>query len=214
MGALFLAICNNPNTSQSEKAIPTDTIISTLFQQDTTSSCSKPKVRVKKKVKEKTKTDTIKEELKTIQIFDIEMARIDPPVETPDTTIPKEETYPIILGMIDINPKVIDGDTIYSGFIEVMPEFIGGIDSLQHFMEENLEYPKWEEKKKIEGVVIVQFIVDKNGKVKNPSIIKSATKNLDREVLRVVDSMPDWTPGKQDGKNVNFQFTLPIKFEL
>jgi len=100
--------------------------------------------------------------------------------------------------------------------VKVMPEFEGGIDSLMSFIKKHLAYPKWERENKIEGKVFVNFIVDKNGKIKDPKILRSVqgSKNFDKEVIRVINSMPDWTAGQQDGKNVDVQFNLPINFKL
>jgi TonB family protein len=100
--------------------------------------------------------------------------------------------------------------------VEIMPEFKGGIDSLMSFIKQNLNYPDWEKKNKIEGKVFVSFIVDKNGKIKDTEILRTVegAKNFDNEVLRVVNSMPDWTPGRQDGNNVDVKYNLPINFKL
>lgn len=100
--------------------------------------------------------------------------------------------------------------------VDTMPEFKGGIDSLKGFIQQNLKYPEWESKNKISGIVYVSFVVDKNGKIKTPKILKSVTgsKNFDTEVLRVVNKMPDWLPGRLNGKAVDVQFNLPISFKL
>jgi len=101
-------------------------------------------------------------------------------------------------------------------FVKVMPEFKGGVDSLMSFIKQKLVYPAWERNNKIHGKVIVTFVVDKNGKIKDPKILKSVegSKYFNHEVIRVVNSMPDWRPGWHDGKNVDVQFTLPIEFQL
>jgi TonB family protein len=100
--------------------------------------------------------------------------------------------------------------------VEVMPEFKGGVDSLTSFISRNLKYPVWEREHKIEGKVFVNFVVDKNGKIKNPKIIHTVkgSKNLDIEVIRVIQSMPDWIPGQHNGKKVDVEFNLPINFKL
>lgn len=97
-----------------------------------------------------------------------------------------------------------------------MPEYKDGIDSLMSYLRRNLVYPNWERENKIEGKVFVNFIVDKNGKINNPRILRSVegSKNFDKEVMRVVSNMPNWIPGKQDGKYVDVKFNLPISFEL
>ena len=82
------------------------------------------------------------------------------------------------------------------------------------FVYENIAYPKSARADKIEGIVVVQFIVDKNGNVVNPKILRSIGGGCDEEVLRIVDLMPKWIPGKQRGQNVNVQFNLPVRFKI
>ncbi len=98
--------------------------------------------------------------------------------------------------------------------VEEMPKFPGGEQALMSYLRENIKYPLEEASKKIEGNVIVRFIVDKEGKVKDATVLRKVNDGLDAEALRVVNGMPDWIPGKQDGKNVNVYFTLPIMFKL
>lgn len=119
----------------------------------------------------------------------------------------------IVVGMVEPYPYP---DTEPYQIVEVMPEFKGGIDSLTSFIKLNLEYPEWERENKIEGKVFVSFVVDKSGKIKDAKILKTVqgSKNFDKEVLRVISKMPDWTAGQQDGKNVDVQFSLPINFKL
>ncbi len=98
--------------------------------------------------------------------------------------------------------------------VEEMPEYPGGEDAMKKFISENVKYPEEAQKKKIEGKVFVSFIVSENGKVKNAKVARSIDPLIDKEALRVINSMPEWTPGKQRGKKVNVQFTLPINFSL
>lgn len=100
--------------------------------------------------------------------------------------------------------------------VETMPEFYGGMDSLTAFINKNITYPEWEKKNKIQGTVYVTFVLDKSGKPRDAKIIKSVmdSKNFDKEVLRVVDMMPAWKPGKHNNREVNVRFNLPIRFKL
>jgi periplasmic protein TonB len=92
-----------------------------------------------------------------------------------------------------------------------MPEFAGGIEALQYFMLRNLAQPDdIEAGEKI--TILVKFIVDKNGHIYNPAIIKSGREDLDIEVIRVVNKMPTWKPGLQNGFAVAVYFTMPITF--
>lgn len=98
--------------------------------------------------------------------------------------------------------------------VEQMPEFPGGINGLMQYLMTNVKYPVDAQKSKTEGRVLVMFIVDREGNVTEPEILKSVSPSLDAEALRVVNAMPKWTPGKQKGKPVRVKYTLPIAFQL
>ncbi len=85
---------------------------------------------------------------------------------------------------------------------------------LLEFVYKNLNYPKAAKDAGVEGVVVVQFIVDKAGNVREPKVVRSIGGNTDEEVLRVVNLMPKWIPGKQRGEHVNVKFNLPVRFKL
>ena len=82
------------------------------------------------------------------------------------------------------------------------------------YLSTNLKYPEAARKKKIEGRVIVKFLVDENGSITNPVILRSADPDMDAEALRVVSNMPKWEPGQQNGKKSALYFNLPISFQL
>ena len=98
--------------------------------------------------------------------------------------------------------------------VEQLPEFPGGMEKMMAFMAGNLRYPKEAFDKDIEGKVTVRFMVTADGKVTNATVMKSVEASLDAEALRVVDAMPDWIPGKVDGKPVDCYFTIPVNFRL
>ena len=98
--------------------------------------------------------------------------------------------------------------------VEVMPQFPGGQGELMKYLRNNIKYPAEAQKKKIEGRVIVTFVVDKKGRVVNPMVERSVHPLLDAEALRVVKRMPKWTPGRMNGESVNVKFRLPITFKL
>ncbi len=99
-------------------------------------------------------------------------------------------------------------------YVEIMPEFPGGQDALNEYLKNNLKYPKSALTASISGTVYVSFIVEKDGTISNVKIVRGADKDLNAEALRVVKSMPKWVPGKQRGKAVRVQYTLPIEFVL
>ena len=98
--------------------------------------------------------------------------------------------------------------------IGMKPNFTGGEDSLQHYLKKNLVYPPSALEKRIEGSVIVQFVVEEEGQLTNLYVVKGLSPECDQEALRLVKGMRKWEPGIQRGNPVRVQFDLPIKFEL
>jgi protein TonB len=98
--------------------------------------------------------------------------------------------------------------------VEQMPEFPGGQTELINFLMKSVKYPEESMKKSIQGKVFVSFVISKKGSVLNTKIERGVDPLLDAEALRVVNSMPNWTPGKEKGKSVAVQFTIPISFKL
>lgn len=96
--------------------------------------------------------------------------------------------------------------------VQVQPEFPGGPDSLQAFLNRNLSYPEKAKADRIGGRVYVSFKVDMKGKIIDPKVISGITDELDAEALRVVKQMPDWKPGTAGGSPVIVQYILPIDF--
>ena len=113
-------------------------------------------------------------------------------------------------------PKVIKpGVSEVFTFVEKPPTFKGGEDSLARYLSHNIRYPRDAQEKGIKGTVFVQFIVEKDGTIKDPKTIGAKRGGgLEEEAVRVVSSMPKWIPGKQSGKNVAVQFNLPIRYTL
>jgi len=98
--------------------------------------------------------------------------------------------------------------------VDEMPEYPGGIVALTNFMARTVKYPLEAQRKGIQGIVYVNFIVEKNGSVGSVKIAKGVDPDLDAEALRVVNLLPNWKPGKDKGKLVRVSFTAPIKFSL
>ena len=82
------------------------------------------------------------------------------------------------------------------------------------FLQANIRYPKEAQERGLQGRVIVQFVVNKDGSICDEKVVRSVDPQLDAEALRVVRSMPNWTPGKQRGEAVRVRFTLPVTFRL
>mgnify|MGYP001407780959 CR=1 FL=1 len=98
--------------------------------------------------------------------------------------------------------------------VENMPEFPGGDLGLMKYIQKNVRYPDIAKEYNITGKVYVSFIVDKTGSVSNVKIVRGVDKNLDAEALRVIKSLPKYTPGTQRGRPVRVMFTIPVNFKL
>ena len=98
--------------------------------------------------------------------------------------------------------------------VEVMPQYPGGQIAMMKYIMENMKYPKQAMKEGIQGRVAVRFIVEKDGSISDVKPILSVHPLLNKEAVRVVKSMPKWSPGKQNGKPVRVRFNLPIMFKL
>lgn len=98
--------------------------------------------------------------------------------------------------------------------VEQMPEFPGGMSACLKFLADHVAYPKEAAEKKIQGRVIVQFVVMKDGSIANARVLRAVDPLLDAEALRVIGLMPKWKPGTQRGQAVNVKFTMPVTFRL
>lgn len=98
--------------------------------------------------------------------------------------------------------------------VERMPVFPGGQTALMEYIGKNLRYPAKAQQEKIQGRVIASFIVEKDGSISEPTIMRSVSPELDAEAIRLLSTMPKWTPGTQGGKEVRVRYTVPIHFRL
>ena len=115
--------------------------------------------------------------------------------------------------ILSYNFKTNAWDTVYSN-IDEMPEYPGGEHNLQMDIVRNLRYPKDAVKKKLQGKVLVQFVIDEKGKVRNIRIIDSPHPIFNEEAIRAVELLRNFKPGKFQGKPIKVQYTLPINFQL
>jgi TonB family protein len=99
-------------------------------------------------------------------------------------------------------------------YVEKPPQFPGGDSKLMEFISHNVKYPSIDLKQRVQGKVIIQFVVNKSGKVIDPKIVRSLSPTTDAEGLRVVNLLPDFIPGRQNGEPVSVTYTLPIAFTL
>lgn len=107
-----------------------------------------------------------------------------------------------------------DDSEVYTGVVDVMPEYPGGMNAMFDFIQKNVKYPASAKEKGIEGKVYVQFVVEKDGSISDINILRGVSKDIDSEAVRVIKAMPKWKPGIQKGKPVRVQYTMPFKFQL
>lgn len=98
--------------------------------------------------------------------------------------------------------------------VENMPEFNGGQAALMQYLAKNIKYPTIAQENGTQGRVIVQFVVNKDGSIVDAKVVRSVDPYLDKEALRVINSMPKWKPGMQRGKPVRVKYTVPVMFRL
>ena len=98
--------------------------------------------------------------------------------------------------------------------VEEMPEFPGGMGECLKFLGKNIKYPVEAQKAGVQGKVIVQFVVEKDGIIANPKVVRSIDPDLDGEAIRVISIMPKWNPGMQKGQPVRVKYTVPVTFRL
>ena len=137
-----------------------------------------------------------------------EVAHVE--IQTEDT---KDEV--IIAPPVEkVEEKEEDEEVIFV-VVETMPEFPGGQAALFKYLSENVKYPVIAQENGIQGRVICQFVVNKDGAIVDVEVVRSGgDASLDKEAVRVIKSMPKWNPGKQRGKPVRVKYTVPVNFKL
>lgn len=124
-------------------------------------------------------------------------------------------TGPVVSGPVGPVMAAEEGDEgeVFQ-VVEQMPEFPGGMDKLMEYLSKNIKYPSIAQENNIQGRVIVEFVVNKDGSIVEPKVMRSVDTSLDNEAMRVIKSMPKWNPGKQRGKAVRVRYTVPVFFRL
>lgn len=107
----------------------------------------------------------------------------------------------------------LDGGDVYL-IVDKMPSFPGGDDGLRKYLAQNIKYPLEAQEEGVQGRVFVKFVIEADGSISHVKVARPFDPYLDWEAVRVVKSMPNWTPGKQDGKAVRVSYTVPINFVL
>ena len=154
-----------------------------------------------------------------LDIVDNETEIVEEEIETSESTT-EAISGPVshVSGPVMAGPPVATQEEGDEGevfeVVEQNPSFPGGNDALMKWLSKNLKYPASAHDNGIQGRVMVQFVVNKDGSIVDPKVVRSIDPALDKEALRVVSAMPKWQPGKQRGKTVRVRFTLPVLFRL
>ncbi|MEZ5047120.1 MAG: energy transducer TonB [Chitinophagaceae bacterium] len=114
----------------------------------------------------------------------------------------------------EIKDEKVNDANIIPDVVSKMPEFPGGENELMHYLSSNIKYPKQALEENKEGKIVVGFVVNKEGKIDNISIVQGVGYGFNEEAIRVIRNMPTWTPGEQNGEKVSVYYTLPIYFNL
>ena len=123
---------------------------------------------------------------------------------------------PVATGPVAPIGPVDEGDIEDEIFqvVENMPEFPGGDAALMQYLSKNIKYPASAQENNIQGRAIIEFVVNKDGTIVDPKVIKGFDKACDNEAMRVIKAMPKWKPGMQRGKPVRVKYTVPVSFRL
>ncbi|WP_242929473.1 energy transducer TonB [Pontibacter vulgaris] len=164
--------------------------------------------------------------------------KFTPPVVKRDEEVREEEEIPDQekLAEIDAGTKTVEGDPnakVDLGdidgtsdvvaevveekpytYVEQMPSFPGGDSEMLKYLGKNIRYPAAAQRAGVEGLVVLSFVVSKTGEISEIQVIKNLGSGTDEEAVRVVKTMPKWTPGKQNGRTVPVRYTLPVRFTI
>jgi protein TonB len=141
-------------------------------------------------------------------------SEIEEPVEFFSSEITGDEVFDINAVIWSATKEETEEESVTVDWAEIMPEFPGGDKALLNFLSKSVHYPEIAAANHIEGKVYVSFTVDVDGSIKDIRISRSVDTALDNEAKRVVGMMPRWKPGKQAGRNVKVNYTLPVNFVL
>ena len=201
----FILLCFSSATFAQKKAVTKKT---------TTSKNAKAPIR---KAKEQDAEGQVKREEPPVPEYREEPPMMSPP-SSDNLPIPPPQTSEG-RGSYDSRPmppperEAISATEIYQ-VVEQQAVFMGGISELMKYIDSNKKYPAIAVENGIQGRVVLKFIVEKDGSLSDIKILKGVHELLDKEAIRVVKAMPNWTPGKQSGQTVRSYFTLPISFKL
>lgn len=152
-------------------------------------------------------------ETKVTEVFEIVKNDIEVVDDFSTVSEDKNLNHEIVWIAPEVEAEEVDEDIIVD-HVEHMPEFPGGMTALMKYLGSNIKYPTISQEVGSQGRVIVQFVVNKDGTIVNPTVVRGVDAYLDKEAVRVISSMPKWKPGVQNGKKVRVKYTVPVVFRL
>lgn len=201
LAAVFVAF----EWTERDKQVTTDTgVVEPIFEEEMIPITEEPEQKQAPPPAEAPKVEEV-----------IQIAENDADVE--ETTIKSSEEDNTAVEIKYIEPVVEEEEPVEEEIfmvVEQMPEFPGGMAELMKFLSKNIKYPTIAQENGIQGRVIVQFVVNQDGSIVDPVVMRSVDPYLDKEALRVISTMPKWKPGMQRGKAVRVKYTVPVTFRL
>ena len=173
---------------------------------------SKGLMELKQKAQKHSKTEKLHEQIKPSEVLPV---RIDPEPPRPGL-LPYYPVDPPVVAYPLVNSLDIQADSVYD-FAAIMPEFPGGQHALKNYLQSNLIYPEDAKELGIEGKVFVSFVVLEDGSVQQVAILRgiNGSKSCEKETQRLIKSMPNWIPGKNDlGQIIKVRVKIPVVFRL
>ena len=135
-------------------------------------------------------------------------------VEAVEIVSEDDETEEIIIDVPVAAPIEEEEEEVIFQVVEKMPQFPGGPQALFEYLSKNIRYPVIAQENGLQGRGICQFVVNSDGSIVDIVVVRSVDPSLDKEAVRVIESMPKWQPGEQRGKAVRVKYTLPVNFRL
>ena len=152
------------------------------------------------------------------QVQEVEVLNVvedDKEVESIEVNTEDDKEVEVVIAAPVEAPVEEEEEEVVFVVVESMPEFPGGQQALFKYLSENVKYPVIAQENGIQGRVICQFVVNKDGSIVEVEVVRSGgDPSLDKEAIRVIKSMPKWKPGKQRGKAVRVKYTVPVNFKL
>ena len=195
----------------------------------------KKQAEVKQKPKVNTEPEKVVERVKSSVKFTAPVIKRDDQVKPEDEIKTQEEimSTKTAIGALDVKgnddaagevlkikeavaqpePKP-EAETKIFEVVEQMPQFPGGDAALMKFLSDNVKYPVVAQENGVQGRVVISFVVERDGSITDVKVARSVDPSLDREAARVVKSMPNWIPGKQNGSAVRVKYNVPVSFRL